>query len=42
MVKILEKGSISGNSMVIAEAFESMFKGVDMNFKLKVSNNGRD
>jgi hypothetical protein len=36
-VELLEKGSSSGYSMIIAKVFEGKFKGVWVDVKLKVS-----
>ena len=41
-IEFLEKGSMSGYSMIIAKVFESVFKGIGVNLKLKVSDNGKD
>jgi hypothetical protein len=39
-VKLLDKESTSGYSMIIAKAFEGTFEGAGGGFKLEVSDNG--
>jgi hypothetical protein len=40
-IKLLEKGSTSGYPMIIAKALEGLYECVEMNLKLKVSDDGK-
>jgi len=40
-IKMVEKGSTSGYSMIIAKSLEGLYECVRLNLKLEVSDNGK-